>query len=337
MDMFDKLELKEEMEKVSSKNLYDDIYQLYAEADKPDMKKFGFAHLAYTYSKGLVADVLKKTGQNTSIWDNSTKSIDKCGGDIHKIKDFQMVLDALNGVELYAEATKNTKYISYTKDIIKVLETNVKVFKKAYAIGVDFFAIHLFEMLVMSVIIETSVLSFASSISQANPNEELDDIIEKTPAWKEFFLKTDEIITDKSFNKFVLVGKVSLKAEAVQEQAETIASICHLYSEVSISDIALIMKLGLAQLAYKIAGVLRFIIFMCLVSKYSFEDRIEQIKSIMIYNNSDLTVRTNNQEQMQKNIQDLRVSLIEEMDYAQKENDNFKIDKAVDEENAFEL
>lgn len=337
MDMFDKLELKEEMEKVSSKNLYDRIHQLYAEADKPDMKKFGFAHLAYTYSKGLVADVLKKSGQSTSIWDNSTKSIDKSGGDIAKIKDFQMVLDALAGVELYAEATKNTKYVSYTKDIIKTLEANTKVFKRAYTSGSEFFAIHLYEMLVMSVVIETSILSIAASISQSNPNEELDKIIEKTASWKDFFIKTDDIIRDKGFNKFTLVGKVSLKAEAMQEQAETIASICHLYSEVSIGDISLIMKLGLAQLAYKIAGVLRFIIFMCLVSKYSFEDRIEQIKSIMTYNNSDLTVRTNNQDQMQKNIQDLRVALIEDMDYAQKENDNFKIDKAVDEENAFEL
>lgn len=85
-------------------------------------------------------------------------------------------------------------------------------------------------------------------------------------------------------------------AEAEDAYTDIRCELVHLYSEVSLQDVALLFKLGLSKIAYKMCGLLRFLIYTFLVSKYSFERKLEEMKAVISFSQSTLSAKSQEDE-----------------------------------------
>lgn len=317
---------KGHMDDFADDSLHEKIFKMYSEADSNESKKFSFSFLAYLLGRGISPDAIKKTGMNRAAWDKQINYIDASKGDITKLRDYDTTMRALGMAELIGDATKSLKYVNQTKALHKILDDNKATFVKGYKKGYALCTIWTYEVFATLFLYQVSILSIAALASQSEGGAKIDECIDKVPEWREFFKSSDNLASDKLTNKFILAGTdIELKAEAVQTYAEAMAENCELYSEVTMQDVALIIKLGLASFAYKLAGVLRFLIYLALVSKYKLEDRISTIKEIMSFAEKDLASKVGNEDAIISNAVTLKVDDIESMKEAAKESKDVKI------------
>lgn len=320
------LETKGYMDDFADDSLHEKIFKMYSEADSNESKKFSFSYLSFLLGKGMSPDSIKKAGMNRAAWDKQLSYIDASKGDISKIRDYDMMMKALEMAELVGDATKSTKYTAQTRNLHKVLDDNKATFVKGYKKGYALCTIWTYEAFVTVFLYQISILSVATLAAQSEGGAKIDEYIDKVPEWKNFMKVSEELVNDKLTNKFILAGTdIELKAEAVETYAEAMAENCELYSEVTMQDVALIIKLGLATFAYKLAGVLRFLIYLALVSKYKLEDRIATIKEIMSFAEKDLSSKVGNEDAVIANAVALKVDDIESMKEAEKETKDIKI------------
>ena len=322
------------MSKYSDPQLGARIASLYAEADnKTD--ELQISHLAFMMQHAIDPSQIKSVGNGITKWTESVKMVENTGGDIKKLKEYAKLEEAISSSGLICEANKATKYFDKMSALYKILIDNGSTFAKGFKKNMSISKM-VYVTLVIAWLQELQILSSATVAVQNVPNSNVDKYIEKTAGWKNIFDRTDELINDKDFKKLILSSAdIELKAEAIQHYAESIAKFCNVYSEVSLQDVALLIKLGLAKVCYALFGLLRFLIFTILVSKYTLEDKIESIKSIMKYNSADLKTRARDEDKFLKDISDVRIDDIKSMSDANKEADNIEVKEL--KENEFQL
>ena len=335
MGMID-IELKGVMDEYSDPSLRGKIYKLYAEAEDPQLKDFQIGHLAFMVGEGIDPANVRKMGASLTQYNEATKMIDASQGDIKKLKAYGDIVDILNACTLYTEAVKKSKYLSETKQLLEILEDNAQAFAKSYKKDFSIFAKTVYRGLVMSLIIESCALAITYVAVQHDAKVDMDTYIEKTAGWKDLFRRTEDIIDDKDIKKLISGAGIELKAEAIDEYSKNIANNIHLYSEVSLQDVAFLFKLGVAKLAYKICGLVRWLIYMVLVSKYSLEARLAEMKKIIEYSKKDLSQKVSDEDKLMDNLVDIRVNDIAVMGDAEKDVSTLKL-KETEEEGKFAI
>ena len=335
MGMID-IELKGEMDTYSDVSLRDKVFRLYTEADAPELKDFQIGHLAFMVGEGIDPNTIRKMGASVTQYAEAMKSIDASAGNIKALKSYEDLKAILNACKLYTEAVKKSKYLQETQDLMSLLEDNASSFQKAYKKNFSMFSKTVYRGLVLSLIVECSALSVTFIAVQADAKVDMDAYIDKTAGWKDLFRRTADIISDKDMKKLIAGSGIELKAEACQEYATSIANNATLYSEVSLQDVALLFKLGVAKLAYKICGLFRFLIYLVLVSKYSLEARLNEMKNVIAYSQKDLSAKvSDDDEKLMNTLVDMRVDDIKCAGDAEKEVSSMKIKEV--EEGKFSL
>ena len=335
MGMID-IELKGVMDEYSDPSLRDRIYRLYAEAEDPQLKDFQIGHLAFMVGEGIDPANIRKMGASLTQYNEAAKMIDASQGDIKKLKAYGDIVDILNACTLYTEAVKKSKYLSETKQLLEILEDNAQAFAKSYKKDFSIFAKTVYKGLIMSLIVESCALAITYVAVQHDAKVDMDTYIEKTAGWKDLFRRTEDIIDDKDIKKLISGAGIELKAEAIDEYSKNIANNIHLYSEVSLQDVAFLFKLGVAKLAYKICGLVRWLIYMVLVSKYSLEARLAEMKKIIEYSKKDLSQKVSDEDKLMDNLVDIRVNDIAVMGDAEKDVSTLKL-KETEEEGKFAI
>lgn len=322
------------MSKWSDNKLATKIAKMYHEADdKGD--KLQIAHLSFVMTNVIDPAYLKTVGGSVTKWNDLAKTVDNTGGDIKKIKDYDKLIAAQESAYLICDATKSTKYMGQHQELYKTIIDNTSSFTKGYKKDSSITKL-IYQSLVITWLEGLFVLTAASLAVQNVPNMTVDKYIEKTEGWKSLYDRANAVLTDKDFKKLITASSdTMLKAEAIDMYAEEIARHCTVYSEVSLQDVALLIKLGLAKTCYVLFGLLRFLIFSVLVSKYQIEDKIESIKEIMRFNNADLASRSTMEDKLYDKVVDIRVDDIKAMSKADKEADNVQVKET--EENQFSL
>ena len=330
------IELKGVMDEYSDPSLRNKIYKLYSEAEDPQLKDFQIGHLAFMVGEGIDPSNIRKMGASLTQYNEALKMIDASQGDIKKLKAYGDIVDILNACTLYTEAVKKSKYLTETKQLLNILEENAQAFTKAYKKDFSLFAKTVYRGLVMSLIVEACALAITYVAVQHDAKVDMDTYIEKTVGWKDLFRRTADIIDDKDIKKLISSAGIELKAEACEEYSKSIANNIHLYSEVSLQDVAFLFKLGVAKLAYKICGLIRWLIYMILVSKYTLEARLAEMKKIVDYSKKDLSQKVDDEDKLMNNLVDIRVNDIAVMGDAEKDVSGLKL-KETEEEGKFSI
>ena len=335
MGMID-IDLKGEMDTYSDNSLRDKIFRLYTEADDPQLKDFQIGHLAFMVGEGIDPNNIRKMGSSITQYNEAIKLIDASAGNVKALRNYEDLKAILNGCKLYTEAVKKSKYLEETMTLMELLEENAPHFQKAYKKQYSMFAKTVYRGLVMSLIVESCALAITYVAVQHDAKVDMDTYIEKTAGWKDLFRRTEDIIDDKDIKKLISGAGIELKAEAIDEYSKNIANNIHLYSEVSLQDVAFLFKLGVAKLAYKICGLVRWLIYMVLVSKYSLEARLAEMKKIIEYSKKDLSQKVSDEDKLMDNLVDIRGNDIAVMGDAEKDVSTLKL-KETEEEGKFAI
>lgn len=319
------IELKAEVENYSSSELHPRIFSLYGEAkEEKGGNNFKIGHLAAIFGLATNPDKVRKPGVSTTKYSDGNKYVSNSEGDIKKLKDYVDIMKLLDAAKVVSDSSGKSEFLKQTIELHDMLAANKAYFAKGYKFK-DNISQAIYENLAMAFIYRADIIAGAMVATIENPKVTMDAYIEKTKGWKELFARSNEILKDKDLKILIQKSTMELKAEAVMEYAETTADLIQYYSEVSLQDVSLIMKLGLAKIAYKLCGLIRFIIYIGLYSGYYVVDRIESIKKILSYYSADAENRLKQEDKISAMISEKRIDDIKVFDSAEKDVNSMKV------------
>lgn len=319
------IELKSEVESYSASEMHPKIFSLYAEAKEEKAgNNFKIGHLAALFGLSTNPDKVRKPGVSSTKYNDGTKYIENTEGDIKKLKGYVDIMKLLDAAKVVSDSSGKSEYLLQTIKMHDTIVERKADFQKGYK-NKDKVITTVYEILVSAFIYRVDIIAGAMVATIENPKMTIDAYIDKTKGWKELFFRSNEVLKDKDLKALIQKSTMELKAEAVMQYAESIADLTQYYSEVSLQDVSLIMKLGLAKIAYKLCGLIRFIIYIGLYSGYYIVDRIESIKQILAYYSADTEKRLKDEDKISAMISEKRIDDIKIFDDAEKDVNSIKV------------
>lgn len=319
------IELKAEVESYSASELHPKIFSLYGEAkEEKGGNNFKIGHLVAIFGLATNVDKVRKPGVSSTKYSDGNKYISNSEGDIKKLKDYVDLMKLLDAAKTVAESSGKSEFLKQTVELHDMLVTNKPYFAKGYKFK-DNISVAIYENLAAAFIYRVDIIASAMVATIENPKVTMDAYIEKTKGWKELFFRSNEVLRDKDLKVLIQKSTMELKAEAMVEYAENLADLTQYYSEVSLQDVSLIMKLGLAKIAYKLCGLIRFIIYIGLYSGYYIADRLDSIKKILSYYSADAESRLKNEDKVSAMLTEKRIDDIKVFDSADKDVNAMKV------------
>lgn len=319
------IELKSEVESYSASEMHPKIFSLYAEAKEEKAgNNFKIGHLAALFGLSTNPDKVRKPGVSITKYSEGQKYISGTEGDIKKLKGYVDLMKLLDAVKTVSESSGKSEYLRQTIELHDNIVLKKSDFQKGYK-WKDHVIMTIYEVATSAFIYRVDILAGAMVATIENPKVTIDGYIEKTKGWKAFFMRSNDVLNDKELKTLIQRATVDLKAEAIMQYAESIADLTQYYSEVSLQDVSLIMKLGLAKVAYKLCGLARFIIYIGLYSGYYIVDRIESIKQILAYYSADTEKRLKDEDKISAMISEKRIDDIKVFNDAEKDVNSIKV------------
>jgi len=331
------------------------VEDMFAEATKnkkesENSKEFRLSHISKMMTTVINPFNIKTASMRTDKYDSAVSTIDASKGDFTKYSNYKELKTLIETASVVAssESKKQSKHIETAKDTIKLLTDNRKDFIKAYngkggkknatmfssdnsKDKVDNALVITYRTLVLALIVETNLIAKAMVVGLTSEKEvkSFDEYVNSSKFFEKYRSNLHSIVHDKDIKVLISkVGDVTLIGESMQYFGNSIIgtseSTC--IAEVSLVDVSLLLKLGVAKLMYKICSVFRFLIYIALYTKYSMDEKIDEIKKVLDFYNGDADIRSSQQEALEDKLVQSKVDDIKTFQNGEKDNATIEAD-----------
>lgn len=253
-------------------------------------------------------------------------------GDITKLPyndQFEAVASIVETLE-HSQGVES-RYINIYLDNYNMLQKRKKEFRKAFKDS-DRNLLSLFYIGMVLYHIEMTTILSSALLKWVEDGTSIDQSIQSREEFKKLFLKVQDVLADDDLNDFM---KVDFN-ESIIGESNVSGDMLLYYSETSINDTIKLFKLGLAKFLHKIAGLLRFIIYIFFYAKFSIQQKIQKINSVIkLYETDDKDERQQLMREAKELNREFKVSTIEATDRARKKYEKEKIE--IEDEEGFAL
>lgn len=329
----------------------------FAEAKKTKKetgKEFRLAHIAKMMTDVINPMNIKRPSMKSDKYSDIIKKIDATYGDFSKFENYKDIKSLITTAEVVAssDSKKQSKHINTAKNALKLLTDNKKDFAKAYKgdkknksslefitdrgkTKADNALVITYRTLVLGLILETNIIAKAMVVGLSTEKEvkSFDEYVNSSRFFETFRDKLSKIVDDKDMGKLISkAGDITLIGESTNMYGEAVLNVSEVtyIAEVSLVDISLLLKLGLAGLMYKICGIFRFLIYITLYCKYSIDEKIKEIKNILEFYNNSANDRLNGQEEIEDKVTQTTVDDVRTFEKAEADVNNIHVDKEFD-------